>query len=183
LRPKFRGRAPQKRNPNRINEEIRIPKVRLVGDTVEPQIIETEKALALAKEQELDLVEISPNAEPPVCKIIDYQKFLYDQKKKKKEIKSKASKTVLKEIRFTPNTDDHDFEFKAKHAEKFILDGAKVKAFVQFRGRNIIFKDRGELILLKLAQRLEEIAILEQMPKLEGRKMMAFLAPKAKGKK
>lgn len=129
---------------------------------------------------ELDLVEISPNANPPVCKIIDYKKFLYDQKKKQKEIKAKAVKVVVKEIRFGPNTDDHDFEFKLKHAEKFITEGSKVKAFVFFKGRTIVFKDRGEILLLKMAQALEEIATVESLPKLEGKKMIMMLAPKKK---
>lgn len=137
-----------------------------------------DEALKLADEQELDLVEISPNADPPVCKIVDYKKFLYDQKKKQKELKSRQSKVVVKEIRFGPNTDDHDFNFKLKHAEKFITDGAKVKAYVFFKGRTIVFKDRGEILLLKLAQALEEIATVEQMPKMEGKRMIMFLAPK-----
>jgi len=124
------------------------------------------------------LVEISPNAIPPVCKIIDYKKFLYDQKKKQKEIKAKAQKIVLKEIRFGPNTDEHDFDFKAKHARKFIEDGAKVKAFVFFKGRTIVFKDRGEILLLRLAQELEDIATVESMPKMEGKRMIMFLIPK-----
>ncbi len=178
----YRGNRFRKQNPNRINEEIRTPKVRLVGENVEVGVYNLDEALRISKDQELDLVEISPNAEPPVCKIIDYKKFLYEKKKKEKEIKAKAVKTVLKEIRFTPNTDDHDFEFKAKHAEKFLQDGAKVKAMVQFRGRNIAFKDRGELILLKLAKRLEDVGALEQMPKLEGRRMFVLINPKAKKK-
>ena len=132
----------------------------------------------MAEEQELDLVEISPSADPPVCKIIDYKKFLYNQKKKKKEIKSKTTKVVIKEIRFGPNTDDHDFNFKLKHAEKFLNDGAKVKAFVFFKGRTILFKEKGEILLLKLAQSLEELATVESMPKMEGKRMIMFLAPK-----
>lgn len=136
--------------------------------------------MEFAQERELDLVEISPNAKPPVCKIIDYKKFLYDQKKKQKEIKAKAQKIVVKEIRFGPNTDEHDFEFKVKHAEKFINEGAKVKAFVFFKGRTIVFKERGEILLLKMAQALEDIATVESMPKLEGKKMIMFLAPKKK---
>ena len=126
------------------------------------------------------MVEISPNANPPVCKIIDYKKFLYDQKKKQKEIKAKAQKIVLKEIRFGPNTDEHYFDFKAKHARKFIEDGAKVKAFVFFKGRTIVFKDRGEILLLKLAQELEDIATVESLPKMEGKRMIMFLIPKKK---
>ncbi len=155
--------------------------MRLVGDNIPEQgIYSIEKALELAREQDLDLVEISPKADPPVCRIIDYNKFLYQKKKKEKELKAKQQKTVIKEIRFTPNTDDHDFEFKSRHAEKFLQEGAKVKAYVQFRGRNIMFKERGEFILLKLAKRLEDVGVLEQLPKLEGRRMIAFLAPKPK---
>lgn len=134
----------------------------------------------MAEEEELDLVEISPKADPPVCKIIDYKKFLYNQKKKQKELKSKQSKVVVKEIRFGPNTDEHDFNFKLKHAEKFINEGAKVKAYVFFKGRTIVFKDRGEILLLKLATALEEIAAVEQLPKMEGKRMIMFLAPKKK---
>lgn len=129
------------------------------------------------------MVEISPNAVPPVCKIIDYKKFLYDQKKKQKEIKAKAQKMVVKEIRFGPNTDEHDFDFKVKHAENFIKEGSKVKAFVFFKGRTIVFKERGEILLLKMAQALEEIATVESLPKLEGKKMIMFLAPKKVNKK
>lgn len=131
---------------------------------------------------ELDLVEISPNADPPVCKIIDYQKFLYQQKKKQKELKAKTQKVVVKEIRFGPNTDEHDYQFKLNHAKKFLEDGAKVKAFVFFKGRTILFKEKGEILLLRLAQELEEIAKVEQMPKLEGKRMIMFLTPKS-GKK
>lgn len=143
----------------------------------------TDKARKIAETQDLDLVEISPNADPPVCKVIDYQKFLYEKKKKEKEIKAKTQKTVIKEIRFGPNTDEHDFNFKANHAEKFLQEGSKVKAYVHFRGRAIVFKDRGELILLKFAKRLEEVGVVEQLPKLEGKRMIMFLAPKAKAKK
>lgn len=134
----------------------------------------------MADEQELDLVEISPNAVPPVCKIIDYKKFLYEQKKKQKELKAKQSKVVIKEIRFGPNTDDHDFDFKLKHAEKFLQEGAKVKAYVFFRGRTIVFKERGEILLLKFAQKLEEIGVVEQMPTLQGKRMTIVLNPKKK---
>lgn len=134
----------------------------------------------MAREQGLDLVEISPNAKPPVCKIIDYQKFLYIQKKKQKELKSRQSKVVVKEIRFGPNTDEHDYEFKLKHAEKFITEGSKVKAYVFFKGRTILFKDKGEILLLKMAQALEEIATVESMPKMEGKRMIMMLAPKKK---
>ena len=132
---------------------------------------------------ELDLVEISPNADPPVCKIIDYQKFLYQQKKKQKELKAKTQKVVLKEIRFGPQTDEHDYQFKLKHAQKFLEDGAKVKAFVFFKGRSILFKEQGEILLLRLAQDLEEHGKVEQMPKLEGKRMIMFIAPKTVKKK
>ncbi len=137
-------------------------------------------AKKLAEELELDLVEISPNATPPVCKIIDYKKFLYEQKKREKDLKSKASKVIIKEIRFGPNTDDHDYEFKKKHAIKFLKDGAKLKAYVFFKGRSIIYKDKGEILLLRLAQELEEYGKLEQMPRLEGKRMTMFIAPKKK---
>lgn len=140
------------------------------------------KALDLSKELELDLVEISPKANPPVCKIIDYKKFLYEQKKRDKAMKAKASKVVVKEIRFGPNTDDHDYEFKKKHAEKFLKEGAKLKAYVFFKGRSIVYKDQGEILLLKLASELEELGKVEQMPKLEGKRMTMFLAPKTKSK-
>lgn len=183
MRP--RRPRPQRRieqNPHRTNREIRVPQVRLVREGAEPEVMDTRKALELAEEAELDLVEISPNADPPVCKILDYKKFLYEKKKKEKEIKAKTAKTVIKEVRFTPNTDDHDFEFKAKHAEKFLKEGAKVKAYVQFKGRGILFKERGELMLLKFAETLQEWGALEQMPKLEGRRMIAFIAPKAQKK-
>lgn len=137
-------------------------------------------ALRKAEEAELDLVEISPNADPPVCKIIDYKKFLFEQKKKKKELKSKQSKVVIKEIRMGPNTEDHDFKFKLKHAQSFLKDGAKVKAYVFFKGRSIVFKDRGEILLLKFAQELEEYGSVEQLPKLEGKKMIMMINPKKK---
>ncbi len=140
------------------------------------------KALDLSNELELDLVEISPKAKPPVCKIIDYKKFLYEQKKRDKAMKAKASKVVVKEIRFGPNTDDHDYEFKKKHAEKFLKDGAKLKAYVFFKGRSIVYKDQGEILLLKLASELEELGKVEQMPRLEGKRMTMFIAPKTKSK-
>ncbi len=140
------------------------------------------KALAIAEEQGLDLVEISPNAKPPVVKVMDYKKFLYEQKKREKAMKAKASKVVVKEIRFGPNTDDHDYEFKKRNAEKFLKDGAKLKAFVFFKGRSIVFKDKGEILLLRLAQDLEELGKVEQMPKLEGKRMTMFLSPTKKSK-
>ena len=152
----------------------------MVGDEVEPNIVQLDEALKTAKRLNLDLVEISPNAEPPVCKVIDYKKFIYDQKKKQKAIKSKAQKVVIKELRFGPNTGEHDFDFKLKHARSFLEDGAKVKAFVFFRGRTIIFKDQGQILLLKLAQALEDVGVVENMPKLEGKKMIMIIAPKKK---
>jgi len=152
--------------------------VRLVGDNVEVGVYPTKKALALAEEQELDLVEISPKAVPPVCKIMDYKKFLYEQKKRDKALKTKATKVTIKEIRFGPNTDEHDYEFKKKHAIKFLSEGAKLKAYVFFKGRSIIYKDQGQILLLRLAQELEEYGKVEQMPKLEGKRMIMFIAPK-----
>jgi len=154
--------------------------VRLVGDNVKPDIYSYEDAIRMAHELELDLVEIVPTAEPPVCKIIEYQKFLYEKKKKEKEQKAKNSKVVMKEIRFGPNTDDHDFDFKVKHAIKFLQEGNKVKAYVHFRGRTIAYKEKGEVLLLKFATELEEYAKVELMPKLEGNKMFLFLNPKKK---
>ncbi len=155
--------------------------MRLVGENIDRQdVYSLQEALRMAQEQELDLVEISPKAEPPVCRIIDYQKFLYQQKKKAKEIKAKAVKVVVKEIRFGPQTDDHDYNFKLKHAENFLKEGAKVKAYVFFRGRQIVFKDQGEILLLRFVQDLEEWAKVEQMPKLEGKRMSILLAPKPK---
>lgn len=174
---------PIRREPEfRINGRITAQEIRLVGDNIEQGVYSIGKAIELAEELGLDLVEISPKAEPPVCKIIDYNKFLYERKKKQKEIKSNTKKTVLKEIRFGPNTDDHDFEFKLKHAEKFLKEGSKVKAFVFFRGRSIVFKERGELLLLKFAERLQDLGNLEQMPKLEGKRMHVFISPKTKKK-
>ncbi|QOR75620.1 MAG: translation initiation factor IF-3 [Thermoflavifilum sp.] len=177
--------SPRKKDTSefRINHMIRAREVRVVGDNVETGIYPLDEALRMAEEQGLDLVEISPNANPPVCKIIDYNKFLYERRKKEKEIKAKSAKSEVKELRFTPNTDDHDFEFKLRHAEKFLKEGNKVKAYVQFKGRAIMFKERGELILLKLAERLAEVGTLEGMPKLEGRRMHAVIAPKSTKKK
>lgn len=154
--------------------------MRLVGDNVEMDVYPTRKALSIAEELGLDLVEISPNAEPPVCKVMDYKKFVYEQKKREKAMKAKASKVVVKEIRFGPNTDDHDYDFKKKHAEKFLKDGAKLKAYVFFKGRSIIYKDKGEILLLRLAQELEDYGKVEQMPKLEGKRMIMYIAPKKK---
>ena len=152
--------------------------MRLVGDNVEVGVYPISKALTISEELELDLVEISPKADPPVCKIIDYKKFLYEQKKREKVIKANATKVVIKEIRFGPQTDEHDFEFKKRHAEKFLKEGAKLKAFVFFKGRSIVYKDQGEILLLKLAQELEEFGKVEQMPQLEGKRMTMFIAPK-----
>ena len=149
----------------------------MVGDNVTMGVYKLSEALKIAEDQNLDLVEISPNAEPPVCKVMDYKKFLYEQKKREKAMKSKATKVVIKEIRFGPNTDDHDYNFKKNHAEKFLKDGAKLKAFVFFKGRSIIYKEQGEILLLRLAQDLEELGKVEQMPKLEGKRMIMFIAP------
>ncbi len=156
------------------------PEVRLVGDNVEPSVIPIREALDKSVELGLDLVEISPNANPPVVKIMDYKKFLYEQKKREKTMKAKASKVTVKEIRFGPNTDDHDYDFKKKHAEKFLQDGSKLKAYVFFKGRSIVYKDKGEILLLKLAQELEEFGKVEQLPRLEGKRMTMFIAPKNK---
>lgn len=163
-----------------INEKIIAHELRLVGDNVKVGVYKLPQALSLAKDLGLDLVEISPKAVPPVCKILEYKKFLYEQKKREKSLKSKATKVVIKEIRFGPQTDDHDYEFKKKHAEKFLRDGAKLKAFVFFKGRSIIFKEQGHILLLKLAQDLEEWGKVEQLPVLEGKRMIMFIAPKKK---
>lgn len=175
-------RGPQQPEPeHRINNKIRVPKVRLVGDNIEtPGVYSIQDAMKLADDLELDLVEISPTADPPVCRILDYQKFLYQQKKKQKEIKAKQVKTVVKEIRFGPQTDDHDYAFKLKHAQEFIKEGSKVKAYVFFRGRSILFKEQGEILLLRFANDLEDVARVEQMPVLEGKRMTMFLSPKPK---
>ena len=151
-----------------------------MGENVEVGVYPIKRAREIAEEQELDLVEISPNASPPVCKVIDYKKFVYEQKKRDKVLKSKATKVTIKEIRFGPNTDDHDYEFKKKHGEKFLQEGAKLKAYVFFKGRSIIYKDQGEILLLRLARDLEEFGKVEQMPKLEGKRMIMFIAPKKK---
>ena len=162
---------------HRINRKITAEELRLVGDNVEIGVYKLSQALVIANDQNLDLVEISPNAVPPVCKVMDYKKFLYEQKKREKALKSKAAKVVVKEIRFGPNTDDHDYNFKKKHAEKFLNEGAKLKAFVFFKGRSIIFKEQGQILLLRLAQDLEKLGKVEQMPKLEGKRMIMFIAP------
>jgi translation initiation factor IF-3 len=152
----------------------------MVGEKVEAKICSIDEALNISRNLGLDLVEISPNVDPPVCKVIDYKKFIYDQKKKLKTIQSKAQKVVIKELRFGPNTGEHDFEFKLKHARNFLKDGAKVKAFVFFRGRTIVFKEQGQILLLKLAQALEDVGVVEEMPKLDGKKMIIIIAPKKK---
>uniref|UniRef100_UPI0040482319 translation initiation factor IF-3 n=1 Tax=Polaribacter sp. TaxID=1920175 RepID=UPI0040482319 len=172
-----------KEDLHRINHKIKfVDEVRLVGDNVEVGVYPIAQARSLAEELELDLVEISPKAVPPVCKIIDYKKFLYEQKKREKVLKAKATKVTVKEIRFGPQTDEHDYEFKKKHAVKFLQDGAKLKAFVFFKGRSIIFKEQGQILLLKLAQELEEYGKVEQLPKLEGKRMIMYIAPKKVGK-
>ncbi len=154
--------------------------VRVVGEGIETAVMSIQDALKLADQRELDLVEISPNADPPVCRIVDYQKFLYQQKKKQKEIKAKTARVVVKEIRFGPNTDDHDYNFKLKHAMKFLEEGAKVRAYVFFKGRSILFKEQGELLLLRFASDLEEYAKVDQLPRLEGKRMIISFSPKKK---
>lgn len=187
----YSRRTPDPRYQFKTNRDIRVPKIRLVGDNfdiisevahtdVEPGIYPTQAAQDWAKALGLDLVMISPKADPPVCRIIEFNKFLYEKKKKEKEIKAKTVKTVVKEIRFGPNTDDHDFEFKLRHAQRFLEEGHKVKAYVHFRGRTIVFKDRGELLLLKLLKELEDVGIAEDLPKMEGRRMIVIIAPKKK---
>jgi translation initiation factor IF-3 len=178
--PRFKKEQQQE---HRTNHMIKVPRVRLVGENIEVGIYPTVEAQRIANEKGLDLVEISPQADPPVCKIIDYNKFLYEKKKREKDMKAKSKVSEVKEIRFTPNTDDHDFDFKSKHAENFLKDGNKVKAYVQFKGRAIMFKERGELLLLKFAERLVDVGTLESMPKLEGKRMFAIFAPKSQKKK
>ena len=178
--PRFKKEQQQE---HRTNHLIKAMQVRLVGENITPGIYSIAEASGFAKEQSLDLVEISPGATPPVCRIIDYNKFLYEEKKKKKEMKAKSKTSEVKEIRFTPNTDDHDFDFKVKHAEKFLEDGNKVKAHVQFKGRAIMFKERGELLLLKFADALKDVSALEGLPKLEGKRMQVMLAPRIIKKK
>lgn len=192
-RKKFTPRKDELKDKFRINTDIRVPEIRLVGDNMDeisevagykvtPEIYNTKLVLHWAKEIGKDLVEISPKANPPVCKIIGYSKFIYQQKKKQKELKSNTSKTVIKEIRFGPNTDDHDYAFKLKHATKFLEEGNKVKAYVFFRGRSIIFKDRGELLLLKFIKELSDIGSVENLPKLMGKRMTVIIAPKKRRK-
>ena len=178
--PRFKKEQQQE---HRTNHMIKVPMVRLVGDNIEVGVYPTADAQKIANDLELDLVEISPQGDPPVCRVIDYNKFLYEKKKREKDMKAKSKVSEVKEIRFTPNTDDHDFDFKAKHALGFLKDGNKVKAYVQFKGRAIMFKERGELLLLKFAERLVEVGTLESMPKLEGKRMFAIFAPKSTKKK
>lgn len=179
--------APQKsrhdRNKpqHRINEQIRCREVRIVGDDVESEVMPTRQAIQLAQQKGVDLVEISPNAVPPVCRLINYSKFLYQQKKRQKELKAKQVKIEVKEIRFGPQTDEHDYNFKLKHAQEFLSEGNKVRAYVFFRGRSILFKEQGEVLLLRFANDLEEYAKVEQLPKLDGKKMFLYLAPKKAG--
>ncbi len=176
----FRGRV-IKEDPHRINNRIvGVSEVRVVGENIEQGVYPFSQALRMAEDLGLDLVEISATAVPVVCRIIEYKKFLYDLKKKQKEIKAKQATVEMKEIRFGPNTDEHDVNFKLKHARKFLEEGHKVKAFVFFRGRSIVFKERGEILLLKFAQDLEDIGVVESMPKLEGKRMIMFLIPKKK---
>jgi translation initiation factor IF-3 len=180
-RPQQGPQGKQQQGEHLINSQITTPQVRVVSDELEgAQVMSIRDALALADQMELDLIEISPKAEPPVCRIADYQKFLYQQKKKAKEIKAKQAKVVIKEIRFGPQTDDHDYNFKLRHAQNFLQEGAKVKAYVFFRGRSIVFSEQGQILLLRFATDLEEYGKVEMMPKLEGKRMTMMLAPKPK---
>ncbi|MBX2876464.1 MAG: translation initiation factor IF-3 [Saprospiraceae bacterium] len=190
-RQRFQRKENKLESQFRINDQIRIPEVRLVGDNleeiseaigqkIETGVYPTRRLRDYAYQMDLDLVEISPKASPPVVRIINFKKFLYEKKKKQKEIKAKALKTVIKEIRFGPNTDDHDFDFKLRHARKFLEEGAKVKAYVHFKGRTIVFKDRGELLLLRFLKELEELGAAEALPRLEGRRMTVIVSPKKK---
>ena len=183
--PRQQGpRRPGDRNPQKeayaVNERIKAREVRLVGDNVENGVYSIHEALRIAEDLELDLIEISPNAAPPVCKVLDYQKFLYQQKKRLKEQKAKSTKVVVKEIRFGPQTDDHDYNFKLKHAVEFLKEGSKVKAYVFFKGRSILFKEQGEVLLLRFANVLEDYGKVEQMPLLEGKRMIIMISPKKK---
>ncbi|MCR9065055.1 MAG: translation initiation factor IF-3 [Cytophagales bacterium] len=175
-------RPVRQEDKHRINERIRVPEVRLVGENVEQGVYSIDKAKAIAQEQGLDLIEIVPNSNPPVCRVLDYSKFKYEQKKKQKELNAKQQKTVIKEIRFGPNTDDHDFEFKLKHAENFLKEGSKVKAFVHFHGRQIVFKEKGYELLFRFLEALEEVGKAEAPPKLEGKRLNVILAPKGNKK-
>ena len=175
-------RRPVQEDLHQINQKITAKEVRLVGDNVEPGVYPTSKAIEMAQEQELDLVVISDKASPVIARILDYKKFLYEQKKKQKELKAKQVKVVVKEIRFGPQTDEHDYEFKKKHAEKFLEEGSKLKTYVFFKGRSIVFKDQGEILLLRLAQDLEHVGKVDQLPKLEGKRMIMMMSPKKTGK-
>ena len=180
LKPNYFQRRSKPQGP-KANERIRALDVQVIGsDGNNLGTLALNKAIQLAKDEGLDLIEISPNATPPVCKILEYKKFLYEQKKRDKALKSKATKVIIKEIRFGPQTDEHDYEFKKKHAEKFLKDGAKLKAFVFFKGRSIVFKEQGQILLLRLAQDLEDLGKVEQLPKLEGKRMTMFISPKKK---
>jgi len=179
--PAFGNQNKDKEGKHKLNNEIRAKTVRVVGENVvNPGVYSLAEALKIADDLELDLVEISPQADPPVCRVTDYQKFLYQQKKKQKEIKAKTAKVVVKELRFGPNTDDHDYNFKLKHAQTFLGEGDKVKAYVMFKGRSILYKEQGEILLLRLANDLEELGKVEQMPKLEGKRMSMLITPKPK---
>ncbi|MBO6213894.1 MULTISPECIES: translation initiation factor IF-3 [Algoriella] len=167
-----------KEDQHKINDKIDAKEVRVVGEGIEPGVYPISKALELAQEQNLDLVMISEKAIPPVCRVVEYKKFLYEQKKKEKELKAKQQKVVVKEIRFGPQTDDHDYDFKKRHARSFLEEGSKLKAYVFFKGRSIIFKDQGEILLLRLAQELEDVGKVEQLPKLEGKRMIMMMGPK-----
>lgn len=180
--PGFRRGPVKREKEHRTNEEITATEVRLVGENIESDIYPIAVAIKIAKDQGVDLVEVVPNAEPPVCRVIEYHKFLYEKKKKEKEMKAKTAKSVLKEIRFGPNTDEHDFNFKVKHAIKFLEDGAKVKAYVHFKGRSIAYKEKGEILLLKFAQELADYGKVELLPKLEGNRMFLNLTPLPKKK-
>ncbi|MCZ2444290.1 MAG: translation initiation factor IF-3 [Flavobacteriales bacterium] len=163
-----------------MNERIRAPRVRVVGEGIESAVVPIHEALRMAENMGMDLVEISPNSEPPVCRIIDYKKFLYELKRKQKEIKAKAAKIIIKEIRFGPQTDNHDFNFKLNHAKSFLTEGAKVKAYVFFKGRSIVFKEQGEMLLLRFANELQDYGKVESLPVLEGKRMIMFISPKKK---
>jgi translation initiation factor IF-3 len=178
----FVPRAPKK-DEHRINEFIKAPQVRVISEDNEASVMNVRDAIDMARKLNLDLVEISPNAEPPVCRIIDYSKFKYEQKKKQKELKAKTHKVVVKEVRFGPNTDEHDFDFKVKHAIGFLKEGHKVKSYVHFVGRSIVYKERGEILLLRFAQALEEVGKVEELPRLEGKRMFLMLTPKGKAAK
>jgi translation initiation factor IF-3 len=183
INPKTNYRKGKEEEQFRINEEIKVSQVRLVGENVKVGVYDTQEALSIAQEQGLDLVEINGKTDPPICRVVDYSKFKYEQKKKQKEMKAKAQKTVVKEIRFGPNTDDHDFNFKLKHAENFLKEGSKVRAYVQFVGRTIVFKERGEEILKKFIEQLEDFGKPEQALQMEGKKMIVTIAPTTKSKK